>query len=180
MHRIITNPDWRQASWRNHRCPHQVRWGWAQGPPRACQRHNRLRWRVEVTPGCTELLVLKLDGDILLLGAPPVHLSDLTNVPVVVALMHEWRTSDQLEHLVLRRWRQPRVQSLSATRKRIRDEELKSRDEHATHMCTLARQLNAVLDAEQNTIDAFQRYFSASARRSGLLMNQGCKTTLST
>ena len=24
-------------------------------------------------------------------------------------------------------------------------------------MCTLARQLNAVLDAEQNTIDAFQR-----------------------
>ena len=40
----------------------------------------------EMTPGCAELLVLKLDGDILLLGAPPVHLGDLTNVPVVVAL----------------------------------------------------------------------------------------------
>ena len=44
-------------------------------------------------------------------------------------------------------------------KKHIRDEQLTSRDQHATHMwmCTLARQLNAVLDAEQNTIDAFQR-----------------------
>ena len=25
-----------QASWRNPRCPHQARWGWARGPPRAC------------------------------------------------------------------------------------------------------------------------------------------------
>ena len=39
-----------------------------------------------MTPGCAKLLVLKLDGDILLLGAPPVHLSDLVNIPVVVAL----------------------------------------------------------------------------------------------
>ena len=97
-----------------------------------------------MTLGCAELLVLKLDGDILLLGAPPVHLGDLTNVPVVVALMHEWRTSDQLEHLEEMETASRAV--FERHKKRIRDEELKSRDEHATHMCTLARQLNAVLD----------------------------------
>ena len=42
-------------------------------------------------------------------------------------------------------------------KRHIQDEQLTSRDEHAMHICTLARQLNAVLDAEQNTIDAFQR-----------------------
>ena len=69
--------------------------------------------------------------------------------------LHEWRTSDQLEHL-------EEMETASRTvferhKKHIRDEQLTSRDQHATHMCTLARQLNAVLDAEQNTIDAFQR-----------------------
>ena len=68
--------------------------------------------------------------------------------------MHEWRTSDQLEHLEEMETASRAV--FERHKKRIRDEELKSRDEHATHMCTLARQLNAVLDAEQNTIDAFQ------------------------
>ena len=58
--------------------------------------------------------------------------------------MHEWRTSDQLEHLEEMETASRAV--FERHKKRIRDEELKSRDEHATHMCTLARQLNAVLD----------------------------------
>ena len=69
--------------------------------------------------------------------------------------LHEWRTSDQLEHLEEMETASRAV--FERHKKHIRDEQLTSRDEHATHMCTLARQLNAVLDAEQNTIDAFQR-----------------------
>ena len=56
------------------------------GPPTACQRHSHLRWAAgkEVAPGCAVLLVLKLNGDVLLLGAPLVHLGDLADVPAVV------------------------------------------------------------------------------------------------
>ena len=64
--------------------------------------------------------------------------------------MHEWRTSDQLEHLEEMETASRAV--FERHKKRIQDEQLKhllkSRDEHATHTCTLARQLNAVLDAE--------------------------------
>ena len=56
------------------------------GPPTACQRHSHLRICAgkEVASGRAVLLVLKLDGDVLLLGAPPVHLGDLADVPAVV------------------------------------------------------------------------------------------------
>lgn len=45
-----------------------------------------VRTREEVAPGRAVLLVLKLNGHVLLLGAPLVHLGDLADVPAVVAL----------------------------------------------------------------------------------------------
>ena len=58
-------------------------------------------------------------------------------VQVTLPFLHEWRTSDQLEHLEEMETASRAV--FERHKKRIRDEELKSRDEHATHMCTLAR-----------------------------------------
>jgi hypothetical protein len=143
----------------NKSCPHQARWGWARGPPsprachnshglRTCQRHNPYPIIVcaaageEVTPGCTELLVLKLDGDNLLLGAPPVHLSDLANIPVVVALA------------------EPAAQASGSA-------------QPAGRAAASPGMLYSMLSRIPLTL------FSASARSSSLLMNQGCKTTLS-
>lgn len=50
----------------------------------------------EVAPRRAILLVLKLNRDVLLLGAPPVHLSDLADVPLVVALAEPARRAKEL------------------------------------------------------------------------------------